>query len=189
MLRALGPAQGGALGSPFEVYQRRRRAPGRQHQPITTTREDLPIMARLGSPRACHAGGHFWGQPPGRSARHTRDMNVPLRGPSFAWCCAWRTSHPDLRQAMARTKQAACHYRRVAKLSITIGKALDDAGIAYRWIRYVAFGDGATAQQARFEEVMLRHGRTREAAPSTTDIGARLPAPRSHPCSTPPPSH
>jgi len=89
---------------------------------------------------------------------------------------------------MARSKQAACHYRRVAKLSITIGKALDDAGIAYRWIRYVAFGDGATAQQARFEEVMQRHARTADAELPAAGVGARATLPRPHPCSSPPPS-
>jgi len=31
----------------------------------------------------------------------------------------------------------------VARLVPAIGRALDDAGIAFRWLRYVAFGDGA----------------------------------------------
>ncbi len=72
----------------------------------------------------------------------------------YAWCCQWRVSPGQVRRQLAPTRQQACHYRRIARLPLDIGRALDAAGISYRRLRYVAFGDGRIEQERRFAEVM-----------------------------------
>jgi hypothetical protein len=59
-------------------------------------------------------------------------------------------------------------YARIARLGSWLGTALDKAGIAYRWIRWVAYGDGAREQQERFALVMKgEHPRDRHRRLST----------------------
>jgi hypothetical protein len=86
-----------------------------------------------------------------------RPVNVPLgMGKSslvYATCAAFRVATPQERAAVSSAARRA-QYTRIAHLSPWLGAALDKAGIAYRWIRWVAYGDGARAQQERFDLVM-----------------------------------
>lgn len=72
---------------------------------------------------------------------------------NYAACCAFRIAPPAVR-ALVLSKSARAHYARIARLGVWLGQPLDKAGIAFRWIRWVAYGDGARAQQERFELVM-----------------------------------
>ena len=71
----------------------------------------------------------------------------------YAQSCAFRVAPPDQRAAVT-SKAKRAQLTRIAHLISTIGHALDKAGIAYRWVRWVAYGDGYVAQQKRFELVM-----------------------------------
>lgn len=71
----------------------------------------------------------------------------------YALCSAFRTATPQARAAVSSAARRA-QYTRIAHLPPWLGTALDEAGIAYRWIRWVAYGDGAHAQQERFNLVM-----------------------------------
>lgn len=86
-----------------------------------------------------------------------RPVNVPLgMGKSslvYATCWAFRVATPQARAAVSSAARRA-QYTRIAHLPPWLGAALDKAGIAYRWIRWVAYGDGARAQQERFDLVM-----------------------------------
>ena len=71
----------------------------------------------------------------------------------YATCCAFRVASPQERAAVSSKAQRA-QYKRIGRLPPWLGIALDEAGIAYRWIRWVAYADGAHAQQGRFDLVM-----------------------------------
>ena len=96
-------------------------------------------------------------------------------GPTYAWCVAWRASLPAVRQRAVPNRQSACNYRRVARLPKVIGDALDGAGVAFRWLRYVAWANGPHERNRRFNEVMARQQEriaanaapTLEASPAT----------------------
>lgn len=72
---------------------------------------------------------------------------------AYADCCAYRVATPQQRAAVS-SKARRSQYTRIAHLPPWLGEALDKAGIAYRWIRWVAYGDGAHEQQQRFDLVM-----------------------------------
>jgi hypothetical protein len=71
----------------------------------------------------------------------------------YATCCAFRVATPQERAAVS-SKARRSQYTRIGRLPPWLGTALDDAGIAYRWIRWVAYADGFHAQQERFDRVM-----------------------------------
>ena len=71
----------------------------------------------------------------------------------YARCSAFRIATPQARAAVV-SKARRSQYTRIAHLPPWLGMALDKAGIAYRWIRWVAYADGAHAQQQRFDLVM-----------------------------------
>jgi hypothetical protein len=71
----------------------------------------------------------------------------------YATCCAFRVAPPQERAAVS-SKARRAQYTRIGRLPPWLGIALDEAGIAYRWIRWVAYADGALAQQGRFDLVM-----------------------------------
>lgn len=71
----------------------------------------------------------------------------------YARCCAYRIATPAQRE-LVTSKATRSQYTRIARLGSWLGQPMDQAGIAYRWIRWVAYGDGAREQQARFDLVM-----------------------------------
>lgn len=71
----------------------------------------------------------------------------------YATCCAFRIATP-LERAAISSKARRAQYTRIAHLPPWLGTALDEAGIAFRWIRWVAYADGPHAQQERFDLVM-----------------------------------
>lgn len=86
---------------------------------------------------------------------------------NYAACCAFRVAPPAVR-ARVLSKSLRAQYARIARLGSWLGTALDKAGIAYRWIRWVAYGDGAREQQERFALVMKgEHPRDRHRRLST----------------------
>lgn len=80
------------------------------------------------------------------------------RGPSYAWCRNFLASTmPSLRRKEF-SKQRLWQYEAVAKLPISMGEALDAAGLGFAILRYVAGAHDGLERQLRFEEV-LRLGR------------------------------
>ena len=71
---------------------------------------------------------------------------------TYAWCCAFRTSPRHIRMQVSPVQRS--QFLRVARMSYHDGCALDAAGIAFRWIRYVAYGDGMTAQMERAAAIL-----------------------------------
>jgi hypothetical protein len=71
---------------------------------------------------------------------------------TYAWCCAFRTSPRHIRMQVSRVQRS--QFLRVARMSYHPGRALDAAGIAFRWIRYAAYGEGLTAQEQRAEAIL-----------------------------------
>jgi hypothetical protein len=86
---------------------------------------------------------------------------------NYAACCAFKIAPPAVR-GLVVSKSTRAQYARIARLGPWLGQALDKAGIAYRWIRWVAYGDGASAQQERFALMMKgEHPRDRHRRLST----------------------
>lgn len=71
----------------------------------------------------------------------------------YARCCAFSIATPQQQEDVS-SKALRSQYNRIARLNERLGSALDHAGIAYRWVRWVAYGDGDRAQQERFDLVM-----------------------------------
>ena len=71
----------------------------------------------------------------------------------YATCCAFRVATPQERAAVS-SRARRSQYTRIGRLPPWLGTALDEAGIAYRWVRWVAYAEGAHAQQERFDLVM-----------------------------------
>ena len=86
-------------------------------------------------------------------------MVVPPRI-TYAWCCAFRVLPSAMRMQVSRGQRA--QFLRIARMGCDIGNPLDAAGIAFRWIRHVAYGDGL-AQQARLRDPILRGERPKPA--------------------------
>jgi hypothetical protein len=86
-----------------------------------------------------------------------RPVNHPLTvaksSEVYATCCAFRNASP-LERAAVSSKARRSQYTRIAHPPPWLGTALDEAGIAYRWIRWVAYAEGPHAQQQRFDLVM-----------------------------------
>jgi hypothetical protein len=84
---------------------------------------------------------------------------VPSRV-THAWCCAFRTATRVTRGQVSPARRS--QFLRVARLDFNVGRALDAQGIAFRWIRYVAYGVGAVQQHERVEQILRgEHPRSR----------------------------
>lgn len=71
----------------------------------------------------------------------------------YARCTAFRSASPQQRAAVS-SKGLRSQYTRIAHLPPWIGTPLDKAGVSYRVIRWVAYGNSYVEQQERFELAM-----------------------------------
>ena len=76
---------------------------------------------------------------------------VPLRV-TYAWSCALRTAPCATRGQVAHARRS--QFLRVARLAPNVGRSLDAYGIAFRWIRYVAYDDGPSQQRDHSEQIL-----------------------------------
>jgi hypothetical protein len=95
--------------------------------------------------------------------------------PTYAWCCRFHLLPEPQRPKASRALRA--QYLRVAKMSPLNGRALDEEGIAFRWIRYAAYGDGPYEQKVRAAQVLAGCRPRRELNPHrdlSVEVAARL---------------
>lgn len=74
------------------------------------------------------------------------------RSVTYAWCCAFRTATRAMRGQVSTARRS--QFLRVARLDVNVGRSLDAEQIAFRWIRYVAYGEGAVQQRERSEQIL-----------------------------------
>lgn len=82
---------------------------------------------------------------------------------TYAWCCQFRLLPKTQRPPTSPALRA--QYLRVAKMYVGYGDALDQAGIAFRWIRYAAYGTGQFEQKVRAAQVLAGCRPRRELRP------------------------
>jgi hypothetical protein len=89
---------------------------------------------------------------------------------TYAWCCVFRTAPRATRGQVSPARRS--QFLRVARLGLHAGRSLDAHGVAFRWIRYVAYGDGAAQQHDHLEQIL------RGERPKSPPRKARAPARR-----------
>jgi hypothetical protein len=77
---------------------------------------------------------------------------VSPRRITYAWCCAFVAAPSEVYKHLSHQRRS--HYKRVARLPIEIGRALDRAGFSFSAIRFVAYGTTPQEQQTRLEHLL-----------------------------------